>query len=191
MYIMPPSPDSTGEMEYAWVDDLFTESELKEITSIVEVLPKTEGLIMKGGSEDVRKSKVSWVPLSDKAKFIYDKLSMAASKLNSQSFQFDLFGFAEPLQYAVYDEQGSHYSWHVDKLIANLPPRKLSLVLMLSDPSDHEGGDLEFFGTPPVKMERKKGRLVVFPSYVLHRVTPVEKGIRRSLVAWVCGNKFR
>ena len=73
-----------------------------------------------------------------------------------------------------------------------MAPRKRSLVLQLSDPSDYEGGDLEFFvSAEPTPVERKKGLIVAFPSFVLHHVTPVTSGTRRTLVVWLSGPKFR
>jgi PKHD-type hydroxylase len=63
---------------------------------------------------------------------------------------------------------------------------------MLSDPSEYDGGDLEIFtGTESVALEKKKGIIHAFPSYVMHRVTPVTRGTRRTLVVWIAGPKFR
>jgi PKHD-type hydroxylase len=74
----------------------------------------------------------------------------------------------------------------------NNSPRKLSMVLQLSDPSEYDGGDLEFYvQSEPIKAEKKKGIVYVFPSWVLHRVTPVTRGTRRSLVMWIAGPKFK
>jgi PKHD-type hydroxylase len=107
-------------------------------------------------------------------------------------FDFELTGLFEQLQFTVYEEAGSHYDWHLDKMLSDLPPRKLSLVLQLSDPEEYTGGDLELFvSSNPIKIERKRGLLTAFPSFTLHRVTPVTSGIRKSLVAWVGGPKFK
>ena len=67
------------------------------------------------------------------------------------------------------------------------------MVLMLSDPSDFIGGQLQIKteSDVPIDLEQKKGRAWFFPSYVLHRVTPVVKGTRRSLVLWVGGPEFK
>jgi PKHD-type hydroxylase len=66
------------------------------------------------------------------------------------------------------------------------------MVLQLSDPSEYDGGDLELFIAPnPTVATRKKGLIYIFPSWVLHRVTPVTRGIRKSLVIWITGPKFK
>lgn len=64
--------------------------------------------------------------------------------------------------------------------------------MQLSDEDDYVGGDLELmFGDEPQKMIRKRGTILCFPSYVLHRVTPVTEGTRYSLVAWITGPQFK
>ena len=71
-------------------------------------------------------------------------------------------------------------------------PRKISLSLQLTDPSCYRGCDLVLeAGDGPYSAERTRGTLIAFPSYVLHRVTPIESGIRKSLVIWVAGPEFR
>jgi len=70
--------------------------------------------------------------------------------------------------------------------------RKISITVQLSDPDEYEGGDFEFLiGKEIIKLPRKKGCAIVFPSYFLHRVTPVTKGTRKSLVLWGSGQPFR
>jgi PKHD-type hydroxylase len=71
-------------------------------------------------------------------------------------------------------------------------PRKLSFTLVLSDTKTFKGGDLEFdTGGPYVAAEQKRGRIIAFPSFVKHRVTPIKKGVRKSVVWWVLGPKFK
>jgi PKHD-type hydroxylase len=72
-------------------------------------------------------------------------------------------------------------------------PRKLSMSLLLSDPSEFEGGEFEVKTDSdiPINLEQKRGRAWFFPSWALHRVTPVTKGVRKSLVLWVGGPPFK
>jgi len=80
--------------------------------------------------------------------------------------------------------------WHTD-FAGTRPFRKLSVSIQLSDPEDYEGGDLELlYGTEPQKLDRSRGALIVFPSFMLHRVTPVTRGARWSLVAWLLGKRW-
>jgi PKHD-type hydroxylase len=72
--------------------------------------------------------------------------------------------------------------------------RKLSLVMCLSDPEkDFVGGEFEInVGNQeePETILMKKGRMIFFPSYIIHRVKPVTKGIRKTIVIWITGPKF-
>ena len=104
-----------------------------------------------------------------------------------------LLGTQEGTQLSRYisTNQG-HYSWHVDAG----PPidgiqRKLSISILLSDPADFEGGELQFKGIEDQKVLTKQGSIIVFPSFVEHRVTPVTKGVRYSAVTWASGPSFR
>jgi PKHD-type hydroxylase len=66
------------------------------------------------------------------------------------------------------------------------------MVLQLTDPSQYEGGNLQIVtGGDPLTVRKQRGLVAVFPSYVLHQVTPVTKGSRQSLVAWITGPQFK
>jgi len=194
VYQLAPSPTlATGENSFATWEDGFSDEQITRIREIGDALPLSSSVIDEGLTNDkVRTSETGWIELTPDTAFIYDALAYIARQLNGQFFDFDLFGFVEHLQYTVYRDKGDHYDWHLDRGNANMAPRKLSLSLQLSDPSEYEGGDLEIFtATQPLKMEKKKGLLVAFPSFTLHRVTPVTSGVRRSLVVWLSGPKFR
>jgi PKHD-type hydroxylase len=83
------------------------------------------------------------------------------------------------------------YDWHVDVGGGVLSTRKISIVIQLDHPTDYEGGDLILkrgAGDEPVF--KQKGSVVMFPSYMLHRVTPVTGGLRRTAVLWATGPHF-
>ena len=111
----------------------------------------------------------------------------------------------ESMQFTKYNK-GQFYDWHYDSWVdpyENNTVRKLSVTVSLSDENDFEGGDLEFAiqdnkAREPLKKilrtcheVRKKGSLVVFPSFLWHRVTPVIRGTRYSLVIWSTGEPYR
>jgi PKHD-type hydroxylase len=111
------------------------------------------------------------------------------------------FNSSESCQFTKYSE-GEYYGWHYDMFAKNNQRvRKLSVTCSLSDPDDYEGGDLEFSLYNPERSKRNnlikctqirpKGSIVVFPSYIWHRVNPVIKGTRYSLVIWNQGDPFR
>jgi PKHD-type hydroxylase len=146
----------------------------------------------------IRRSKVSWLSEMD-IPWLYSRIEYIAQQLNGQFFDFDLWGLHEDLQYTVYesDDEG-FYNWHVDAYttidennIDQRLPRKMSLSFQLSDPSDYEGGDLLITDGEAQKLPRDRGLALAFPSYLMHTVTPVTKGVRRSLVVWVTGPRFK
>lgn len=198
-YIFAPTPNfGVSEHPFVTWENGFTDEELNRLIAYCDTLEPKKAVVG-GSAEDadisaIRESKVSWVGLNPDTEWIYDRLAFVARSLNGQFYKFDLYGFNEDLQYTTYkgDESG-HYTWHLDTGATNdSAPRKLSMVLQLSDPEDYEGGDLEVFSSPnPTKVTRKKGMVTAFPSYMLHRVSPVTKGVRKTLVVWVCGPAFK
>ena len=98
----------------------------------------------------------------------------------------------ESIQYTEYFDNGGHYDWHQDIGPGELSIRKVSVTIQLSDSDEYEGGDLEFLrGATPEQAPRGKGVAVLFPSYLLHRVTPLTGGTRRSLVLWLGGSHYK
>lgn len=193
-YNFAPCPDKcTNESNYAWWENGFSHREIKDIISIGEDYIQDDGTVDSGRVDDnIRKSKVSWLNNNSRTSWLYDRMAYIARQLNGQFFDFDLYGFVEDFQYTVYGPENDHYTWHMDKGRMGSSPRKLSLVLQLSDPSEYDGGDLEIWtGTEPRVLDKTKGYVHAFPSFIMHRVTPVTRGIRKSLVIWVAGPKFK
>jgi PKHD-type hydroxylase len=196
VYQLAPAPSiSIPEISHATWSGGFTDEEINQIISIGDKLTLEDAVV--GGGQNVagkiRASKTGWMDLTPETRFIYDRLAFIARQLNGQFFDLDLWGFVEHLQYTIYDGKDDHYTWHLDRGgNTSDTPRKLSIVLQLSDPSEYEGGDLEIFDAPePTKIEKQKGLVVAFPSFVLHRVTPVTSGIRKTLVVWLAGPRFK
>lgn len=149
---------------------------------------------------ETRNSHIAWLD----EPWIYNRLKkyiLAANKNAGWNFNVD---HTETLQFTKYDV-GQFYDWHPDQHHYLYPDddtnenmrgkyRKLSTTLLLNDPSEFEGGDLEFhFNMKETEKATKlnsKGSLIVFPSFVYHRVTPVTKGTRYSLVSWTLGPPF-
>src|SRR4029077_9447880 len=99
-------------------------------------------------------------------------------------------GFVDSLLYCEYPERG-HFDWHIDCGEGLTSTRKISLSAQLSDASEYEGGGLEFAVHGELRGARRLGTVVAFPAFLHHRVTPVSRGIGRSLVAWAHGPIFR
>jgi PKHD-type hydroxylase len=130
--------------------------------------------------------------LTNKLSWIFEKLAVIAREINDKYFGLDLWGIVGGLQYTIYDSTvNGHYDWHIDSLSSDGPQRKLSLVIQLSDSMDYEGGELWVHGARREVLSKNRGIVHFFPSYTLHRVTPVTSGKRHSLVGWINGPDFR
>lgn len=189
-------PDyNTNPTEFYWFEQGFSSQEIDKIVTDCSKVPTQYGSIAGGGEEDeitsVRKSTVRWIPQTDEFSWIYWRISDLVKEANS-IWNFDLHSMPEAIQYTEYFDNGGHYDWHQDIGPGELSIRKVSVTIQLSDTDDYEGGDLEILrGGSPEKTIRGKGATVIFPSYLLHRVTPVTRGTRRSLVLWLGGSHFK
>jgi len=139
----------------------------------------------------IRSSDVAWLTGNNVVQDIIWKYVKAA---NDNVFSFNIENLAH-IQYTEYHaEKGGHYSWHHDINWDNSEAwdRKLSVTVQLSDPSEYEGGQFEFSECEtPDASSRLKGTVLVFPSYLQHRVLPITSGTRKSLVAWFEGPRWQ
>ena len=173
-------------------DDAFNSEELDHIQNLAKKA-SIEGKVGDNAQvvDSIRRSKISWIQDTEDNIFIFDRLANVVNQINADYYHFSLHSFAESIQLTNYDfsEQG-HYSWHQD--IGHAHSRKLSLVLQLSDPKEYEGGNLQILiKSEPETIRKQRGGITVFPSWALHRVTPVVSGNRQTLVAWVTGERFK
>jgi PKHD-type hydroxylase len=150
----------------------------------------------KGGKHDTKKrvTTISWIPFK-KMPEMYKVIENQISKVNLNHFMFDGIRLTEPAQFTEYPK-GGFYDWHMDLNAfgqnGEQPIRKISMTCLLSDPSEFTGGDLMFSDSgkqEPFKL--KQGQAMFFASFMQHKVAPVKKGIRRSLVMWFGGPPFK
>lgn len=184
-YFDPPAGTYT-----TWVNqiDAFTQAELKEIQLEAFLAQPSPGLVNQGEYKpEVREAIVRYIDVSPANERIYKKISGILMGVNAMNWEFDLSGIIEPMQYVEYSEKG-HYSWHIDLGRGPSNTRKLGFSLLVE--AAEEGGELEFQGHSRVP-KVIAGDMIVFPSFVPHRVTPVVKGMRKALVGWVSGKPFR
>ena len=144
-----------------------------------------------------RVSTVRWFPFRQN-KDIVDTIISFVNEANRDFFGFDIFNCTYDLQFTEYhSETNGKYDWHHDVWWYNPRPhdRKLSVVIQLSSPDSYTGGNFEFRMPETDHNELNKfkmqGSILVFPSFFVHRVTPLLTGTRYSLVSWVEGPKFR
>ena len=139
---------------------------------------------------DKRETKVCWAdPMSPLAVFLFNHILLTNLK-TGWNFDVDQMQNIQIGEYSV----GGHYDWHEDEATfarnAGGTQRKISVSMLLSDPDSYEGGDLLFHGSNK-PLTRKQGSIIVFPSCLVHTVTPVTKGVRYSAVGWSIGPNFR
>ncbi len=182
---------------WSWRAGMFTEEQLNSIVNLCSQLPTENGNVLGHRdqtvhNQEVRRSNIRWVPTDEEYSWIYNTLSWNVNTINKDAFNFDLTHI-EPLQFSEYHEnQEGFYAPHLDSGEQFAGYRKLSFVLQLTDPSEYEGGELVLhIGPEPTVLPKDRGKLLFFPSYTLHEVRPVTRGVRHSLVGWVAGPRFK
>ncbi|MSP49951.1 MAG: 2OG-Fe(II) oxygenase [Alphaproteobacteria bacterium] len=172
------------------VEAAFTAAECGQIVAAGAALPLEPGKVNDPKASDGvvggRQVGVAAMPLEPAYNWIYERLVSRALSINEQHLGFEIEQ-TETIQFLSY-APGQHYDWHVDIGTEEMALRKLSIVAMLSPPSDYDGGELELlFGDRPSVAPRSQGSLIFFPSFVLHRVRPIGGGRRYSLALWLRG----
>jgi len=200
-----PLPSAAWYLKYhhneswAFIDNLFTAQECEQIKKIGTSLvaqPAQVGAALPGAGGidlELRKNTLAWIDSSNaQTAWIYQRLTDAVNTVNKQFWEYKL-DYIEALQYTIYQEPNDHYHGHIDMMLSGLHLRKLSFSLQLSDPDSYRGCDLEMNsgGETWAETKRTQGTFIAFPSWLMHRVTPLTEGTRHSLVGWVCGPKFQ
>lgn len=194
--------------EYVWWNDGFSDSELLDIQRFCErdclEDSTTIGSASKDEVERVRKSKVKFFQRNTDTAWVFDRFNHIITELNESYYNFNLNGY-NSFQYTVY-ESGvkGKYDWHMDTTLGNSldavsfdarETRKLTVVMLLNEPNvDFCGGEFQFYCGGDIDNlitpEMTKGKIICFPSFLIHRVKPVILGVRKSIVIWVTGPKF-
>jgi len=187
---------------FVYWDSVMSVEDLAILESYCNQIPLESSATIGAGDAinktDSRVSKSRIVNFDHNNLWVFDRLRVITEHANSEYFNFDLNGF-DYFQYAEYQGQGSHYDYHTDIIYGNQLPhymqfsRKLSFSLILSNPNEYTGGEfqLKTDTDKPITVEQTRGRLIGFPSWILHRVAPLQSGVRKSIVWWATGPKFR
>lgn len=191
------SQAENDSQNYYFYEEGFSKEELQKIEVGVQQIDFKKATTIGENSDDVRSSRIKWIPQNTDWWWLYEKLADMAVQANNSLWNFNLYSLPELIQYTEYlASENGKYDWHQDFGPGMLSKRKVSLTIQLSDPSEYEGGELQLFrgGNPErdiVSAPKKAGCVFIFPSYLMHRVTPVTKGVRKSFVLWVGGEHFR
>jgi len=173
---------------------LFSQKQCQMIINAGRSEPKINASVgsgegKKGGIVDTktRTSHISWIPFN-KMKEMYTDIEKFMQKTNGNHFGFDGMQITEMAQYTEYPS-GGFYDWHIDSdtVFTHEPPvRKISMTCLLSHESEFEGGELQIFREEN-KVKLTQGSAIFFASFIRHRVAPITRGTRKSLVMWFGG----
>ncbi len=166
----------------------FTPAECASIVASSSRHPLHEGQISHQ-RENYRVAKASWIPVDGDTRWVYERIATMVARLN-RCYRYELFGFLEPLHFIRY-EAGGKFDWHLDCGGDRTCTRKLSVTVQLTAPHEYDGGALEFCPQGELHRSGYHGAAIVFPSMLAHRVTPVTRGVRHAIVAWIHGPSFR
>jgi PKHD-type hydroxylase len=181
-------------VNWYWFERGFSTEEIDQVHAHARNISSDEALILGSNSPDLsyRKSRIGWLTQIPDHNWLFDKLMNMVVQANNVLWGFDLHSTFDDIQYTEYLGGGGHYDYHLDLGPGTACYRKISVVVQLSEPTEYEGGELQILkGRDPEIMPNNKGAVIIFPSYLLHRVTPVTSGLRRSLVMWMGGTHYR
>lgn len=182
--------------QFCVIESAFTDEEVDKIIDLEELQQFTKGKL--GGSDDgklvkeYRDSDISWLGFTPESKWIFDKFGGILGQVNHAHFMYDIDGF-DAFQYTKYKAK-QHYNWHFDAFTEfHAFERKISSVILLSDPAKYSGGDFQIVTDgnieKPTSIKPPKGSVIFFASWMPHRVAPVKSGVRKSLVSWIMGKR--
>lgn len=189
--------------EFVEIPQFLSPQEISQLAKDIKDIPYIEAVTtFYEDKSQVRKSQIKWLGFDKKFEWLYYKIYNQIQSSNSNYWNFKLTEFKEPFQYTEYNSSyKGKYDWHIDLGSEKASFRKISITIQLSSPKEYEGGVLQLFDVnkgeysdnefPVLNIEKGLGNVILFPSFFPHRVTPVTKGIRRSLVLWVGGVSFK
>jgi PKHD-type hydroxylase len=179
------------QTNYYWFENGFSSEEVDKILDLSKNYEFEQATTISGDPKSIRNSTIKWMNPSEETSWVYDRL-MGCIKEANNVWQFNLYSILDDIQYTEYRGGGGHYNWHIDIGPGAISHRKVSVVVQLSDSSEYTGGILEVStGSNSLKVSNKKGAVILFPSFLQHRVTPVASGLRKSLVLWAGGEHFK
>lgn len=186
-------PKAFGEHQIELLEELVKDYEFKKgETGIKEWNNQTSDY-------STNNRNIAYLYPEEKTHGLYEFLEQFVHKANADTYQFNLSYSTDPIHYVIYPEDGGHLTWHMDIGAGHVNLRKLAMTVQLSDPDDYEGGDFQVWvggdsnteSESILTLSREKGDVLIFPTYLMHRVTPVTRGERKALVFWVGGEPFR
>ena len=163
------------------VRDMLSSEEIQKLIRDAEQLPEQKAVTM-GDESEYRISNIRWIPQFNETqwKWIYHRMWKWAKIANDENWNFDIMGWKDCPQYTHYGFPDGKYDYHMDIAGKGINHRKISITILLEEPE--AGGEFELlYGRDPYKIRLSKGDAVIFPSFVLHRVTRILSGERKEI----------
>ena len=135
-----------------------------------------------------------WIPTNRENKLL-QHINNVVYKANKERYGYDIWLHVDQLQYTTYkSEEQAEFPTHVDSILSGMAStQKLTVIIGLTDSSEYEGGILQIVNghDSTIDIKLTVGQVLIFPSPMPHRVTPITKGTRQTLVTWYCGPMWR
>ena len=177
--------------QYAFWDNFLSKEECKKIIKQGKKLRlKKSVTINSPKKKGVRKSDISWIYPDKDTLWLFRRATDVILDLNNQFFNFDISGLNEGFQFTNYKYPDGHYGKHIDRAF-DIEIRKLSISIQLTDPKDYKGGNLILNTGNICITDSGIGNIIIFPSFLLHKVSKMESGNRYSIVSWVSGSPWK
>lgn len=183
--------------DFYYFPKAFTDEMIERTNSMVYDGKYTFSKGKTGYGDDVDTEKtnnrdIAYITCQDDSEWIYNTLFGMVMQANENLFHFDIDIVTDALHYVIYPTESGHLDWHMDIGQGFVNRRKIATTVQLSDPDDYEGGDFQcWYGGQNgfINLPREKGDVLMFPSFFMHRVTPIKSGERKALVFWTGSNK--
>ena len=177
----------------------FTAQECERVISLSKQIKPSKPIVDGKVNPEIRQVNAWGVSYSESTRWLWERLVNSVKYANSKWWNYDIYGIIDYLQLLCYEASNNqkqksiqdHYNKHIDNGELYYY-RKISISVQLSDPQDYEGSELKLYTRREAEnLPKARGTMILFPSFVLHEVTPIIKGKRWALVCWVCGPQFR
>ena len=175
----------------------FTGQECEKVISLSKQIKPSKAIVDGRMKHEIRKVNAWGISYSESTRWLWEKLVNSVKYANSKWWNYDIYGIIDYPQLLCYEASNNkdsiqdHYNKHIDNGEIYYY-RKISISVQLSDPQDYEGSELKLYTQREAeKLPKARGTIILFPSFVLHEVTPIIQGKRWALVCWVCGPQFR
>jgi len=200
----PCEPNNRVNERLVVFENVFTEKECDEALKSFDHFSTDIGTVGKPKSDDYSEENYNHVldstlrnclvTYADRLFFnswIHDRIEKKIVEANEEAWKCQITDFSQPMRLMTY-RAGHHFgSWHQDNGVLDTSFRKLTAIVQLSKPEEYEGGEFLIAGHPTPAEAYKQGSVIVFPCYLMHRVTQVISGERNSIVHRAIGEPFR